>query len=52
MKFKDKATGCVYEFLYEHDIAQMLKHPQYGVVNEQVIVEKEIKEVEPVKKGK
>jgi hypothetical protein len=47
MKFKDKATGCVYEFLYEHDIAQMLKHPQY-----EVIVEKEVKEVEPVKKGK
>lgn len=47
MKFKDKQTGCVYEFLYEHDIVQMLKHPQYEVVEE-----KETKEVEPVKKGK
>lgn len=32
MKFKCKQSGCIYEFTEEHDIIEMLKHPQYGVV--------------------
>ncbi len=48
MKFKDKQSGCVYEFLQEHDIADMLRHPDYEVVEEPVVV----KEEKPVKQTK
>jgi len=34
MKFKCKHTGQVYEFLVEHDIKEMLKHPEYSAVTE------------------
>ncbi len=40
MKFKCLATGCVYEFTSEVDIAGMLTHPQY-------VMEEEVKPVEP-----
>lgn len=36
MKFKDKLSGCVVEFLLEHDIKAMLAHPEYDVVQEEV----------------
>jgi hypothetical protein len=42
-KFKDKQSGCVVEFLLEHDIKAMLAHPEYDVVEE------EVKPAEPVK---
>ena len=31
-KFKDKATGNVFEFVLEHDIESMRKHPDYEEV--------------------
>ena len=36
MKFKCKHTGQVYEFLQDNDIAEMLKHDEYEVVEEKV----------------
>jgi len=45
MKFRCKQSGCVVEFFYEHDIASMLEHPQYELVEEkpvEVEVEKEV----------
>lgn len=37
MKFRCKHTGQVYEFLAEQDIAEMLKHDEYVVVEEKPI---------------
>ena len=34
MKFKCKLSKCEYEFLEEHDIKEMLNHPQYELVEE------------------
>lgn len=34
MKFKCKHTGQLYEFLQENDIAEMMKHEEYSVVDE------------------
>lgn len=43
MKFRCKQSGCVVEFFYEHDIASMLEHPQYELVEEKPVeVEKEV----------
>lgn len=35
MKFQCTHTGQVYEFLAEQDIAEMLKHDEYIVVEEE-----------------
>jgi hypothetical protein len=35
-KFKDKLSGCVVEFLLEHDIKAMREHPEYDEVFEEV----------------
>lgn len=48
MKFKDKASGCIYEFLLDHDVKQMLAHPDYEVVEE---VKEEVKPVKQTKKA-
>lgn len=36
-KFKDIATGNVFEFTNEHDIQSMRKHPEYTEVKEQEV---------------
>lgn len=36
-KFKDIATGNVFEFTSEHDIQSMRKHPEYTEVKEQEV---------------
>ena len=46
MLFKCKQSGCIYEFKEEHDIIEMLKHPQYEVVEPK----EEIKEKPKAKK--
>lgn len=50
-KFKCLVSGTVVEFQYDHDIADMRKHPQYEeVVVVPTPVEKEItKVIKPVK---
>ena len=35
-KFKDNATGNVFEFITEHDIKTMREHPEYTEVVEVV----------------
>lgn len=40
MLFKCKQSGCIYEFKEEHDIIEMLKHPQYEEVSSEEIKEK------------
>ena len=45
MKFKDVATGNVFEFTLEHDIQTMRKHPEYTEVTE-------VQEVKTSKKKK
>ena len=45
-KFKDNATGNVFEFTHPHDIELMRKHPEYTEVIE------EVKEVKLSKKTK
>ena len=43
-KFKSLATGEVYEFTVEHDIAGMRVHPEYEeVFEEEVVVEEKPK---------
>lgn len=37
MKFKDKATGNIFEFTSEHDIKTMLAHPEYEQVKEEEV---------------
>ena len=44
-KFKDVATGNVFEFTLEHDIQTMRKHPEYTEVTE-------VQEVKTSKKTK
>ena len=52
-KFKDIATGNVFEFTLQHDIDTMRKHPEYTeVIEEQelvlkktLITKKQLKEV-------
>lgn len=39
-KFKCKDTGCVYEFVHDHDIKTMREHHQYEEVTEPVMLEK------------
>jgi len=41
MKFKCKLSGCVTEFLLEHDIEAMLDHPQYERVKEEDVTNTE-----------
>ena len=37
-RFKDTATGNIFEFTSEHDIQTMRKHPEYTeVIEEQVV---------------
>ena len=38
-KFKDTATGNVFEFTTEHDIQTMRKHPEYTEVKVVSVVE-------------
>jgi hypothetical protein len=47
-KFKDKATGNVFEFNNEYDIQTMRKHPDYVEVKEEVKQSKKIKQSEEV----
>lgn len=49
-KFKDKATGNVFEFTLEHDIESMRKHPDYEEV--QVVGYTQAEEPLVVKKTK
>lgn len=45
-KFRDNATGNVFEFTTEHDIKTMRKHPEYtevqvvSVVEEPLVIKK------------
>lgn len=42
-KFKDNATGNVFEFLLQHDIDTMRKHPEYTeVIEEPVVLKKSL----------
>jgi len=47
-KFKDNATGNVFEFTTEHDIQTMRKHPEYTEVKEEVKQPKKTKQSEEV----
>jgi len=47
-KFKDNATGNVFEFTTNHDIQTMRKHPDYVEVKEEVKQPKKIKQSEEV----
>lgn len=47
-KFKDNATGNVFEFLSLHDIDTMRKHPEYTEVKEEVKTPKKTKQSEEV----
>ncbi len=47
-KFKDNATGNVFEFTNEHDIQTMRKHPEYTEVKEEVKQSKKTKQTEEV----
>lgn len=49
-KFKCNHTGQVYEFKYDHDIAQMREHDEYEEMTDEEV--KEEKPVITVKKGK
>lgn len=44
MKFQCKKSGCIVEFVYEHDIKAMLEHPDYIVYQEPVKTDKKVKE--------
>lgn len=41
VKFKCTASGNIFEFKYEHDIAAMLKHPGYVQVSDEKAEETE-----------
>ena len=43
-KFKDNASGQVYEFAAPYDVEQMRKHPDYTEVKEVEIVKKAVSE--------
>lgn len=47
-KFKDNATGNVFEFTHPHDIELMRKHPEYTEVKEEVKQSKKTKQTEEV----
>jgi hypothetical protein len=47
-KFKDVATGNVFEFTLDHDIQTMRKHPEYTEVIEEVKQPKKTKQSEEV----
>jgi hypothetical protein len=47
-KFKDIATGNVFEFTNEHDIQTMRKHPEYVEVVQEVKQPKKTKQSEEV----
>lgn len=38
-KFKDNATGNIFEFTLQHDINTMRKHPEYIEVETVLVVE-------------
>lgn len=50
-KFKDNASGLVYEFTSNYDVEQMRKHPDYTEVVEAIPVptQKEFKELPKTK---
>lgn len=52
-KFKSLATGEVYEFTVEHDIAGMRAHSEYEEVieEEEVVVEEKPKKKKPEPSG-
>lgn len=45
-KFKDNATGNVFEFTSEHDIQTMRKHAEYTEVKDEPKPSKKTKQVE------
>ena len=47
-KFKDNATGNVFEFTHPHDIELMRKHAEYTEVKEEVKQSKKTKQSEEV----
>lgn len=47
-KFKDNATGNVFEFTHPHDIELMRKHVEYTEVKEEVKTPKKTKQSEEV----
>lgn len=47
-KFKDNATGNVFEFTSEQDIKTMREHPEYTEVKEEVKQSKKTKQTEEV----
>lgn len=47
-KFKDNATGNVFEFTSEHDIKTMREHSEYTEVKEEVKTSKKTKQSEEV----
>ena len=50
MKFKCVHTGQVYEYLTEHDIAEMFKHDEYLAIEEDEVVQEVVQK--PVKQAK
>lgn len=50
-KFKSLATGEVYEFTVEHDIAGMRVHQEYEEVVEELVVEEKPKKKKPEPSG-
>lgn len=47
-KFKDKATGNIFEFTTEHDIKTMREHSEYEEVKEETKQSKKTKQSEEV----
>lgn len=43
-RFKDIATGNVFEFSNEHDIQTMRKHPEYVEVVEEEVIKPSVKQ--------
>ena len=47
-KFKDNATGNVFEFTHPHDIELMRKHPEYTEIKQEIKQPKKTKQSEEV----
>jgi hypothetical protein len=58
VKFKDNATGNIFEFTLEHDIQSMRKHPEYtevevvSVVEEPLVLKKPLTTKKQLKEAK
>ncbi len=50
MKFRCKLSGTVVEFFYDHDIKDMLEHPQYEAVVEEQEVDNKVEAKKASKK--